>query len=105
MGRSDQNTGFFCAHCGRKVRSLTNGSYRNHCPFCLWSRHVDRTPGDRAHPCRGLMEPVAVERTSRGWRIIHRCRACDARRPNRIAERTDQPDDLDCVIDLPVVAV
>ncbi|WDF05905.1 RNHCP domain-containing protein [Shouchella hunanensis] len=34
-----------------------NGSYRNHCPFCLYSKHQDIIPGDRASTCGGLMEP------------------------------------------------
>lgn len=35
-------------------------SHRNHCPNCLYSLHVDITPGDRAADCGGIMEPVAV---------------------------------------------
>ncbi|MBR6751902.1 MAG: RNHCP domain-containing protein, partial [Alphaproteobacteria bacterium] len=35
---------FTCAHCGAEV--FGNG-YTNHCPKCLWSRHVDNNPGDR----------------------------------------------------------
>lgn len=35
---------FICAHCGTHVRG--NG-YTNHCPECLWSKHVDNNPGDR----------------------------------------------------------
>ena len=37
--------GFFCAHCGKWVPPLGYSS-RNHCPFCLWSLHVDINPGD-----------------------------------------------------------
>ncbi|HLL91284.1 MAG TPA: RNHCP domain-containing protein, partial [Tepidisphaeraceae bacterium] len=57
---------FTCGHCGRSVRG--NG-YTNHCPGCLWSRHVDVNPGDRAAACGGLMEPVAVASTRHRYTI------------------------------------
>jgi DNA-directed RNA polymerase subunit RPC12/RpoP len=42
---------FFCLRCGVIVSStyeLSGVRNRNHCPYCLWSRHLDwRTPGDR----------------------------------------------------------
>lgn len=100
MGRSRQNAGFVCARCRRRVEPLTNGSYRNHCPHCLWSRHVDVVPGDRACACRGLMEPVAAQRSGRGMRVVHRCCACGAVRVNRAAEMTAQPDDVEVLIEL-----
>ena len=41
MKRFTKNdSGFTCAHCGREVEALGYTS-RNHCPFCLWSLHVD----------------------------------------------------------------
>ncbi len=49
---------FACERCGLFVRG--NG-YTNHCPQCLWSKHVDVNPGDRQETCRGLMEPVGME--------------------------------------------
>ena len=43
MSRKSENTGFTCSHCGKPVVALTNGSYRNHCPFacilCMWINH------------------------------------------------------------------
>src|SRR3954452_24116834 len=48
---------FTCGNCGAAVRG--NG-YTNHCPRCLWSRHVDVDPGDRAADCGALMRPVGV---------------------------------------------
>jgi hypothetical protein len=51
------------------VLPLSTGSYRNHCPACLWSKHVDVQPGDRAATCRGLMRPDRVE-TRRGKGLI-----------------------------------
>ena len=41
MSRKSENTGFICAYCGADAKPLTNGSYRNHCPLCLHSLHVD----------------------------------------------------------------
>ncbi len=100
MGRSEENTGFVCAHCSSQVQPLTNGSYRNHCPVCLWSRHVDHKPGDRANPCGGLMEPVGVRQTGKGLQLVHRCDACGAVRVNRMADRTRQPDEIERIVEL-----
>ena len=52
---------FPCRVCGRLVTPEGAGSsHRNHRPNCLYSLHVDITPGDRAADCGGIMEPVAV---------------------------------------------
>ena len=60
--------------------------HRNHCPGCLWSRHLDNTPGDRSAGCSGSMEPIAVcVRADGEWALIHRCAACATMRVNRIA--------------------
>jgi RNHCP domain-containing protein len=84
------------------VPPLTNGSYRNHCPRCLYSRHVDEVPGDRASGCGGLMRPVALRvGTAKGMQLVHRCERCGARRVNRVARDTDAPDDLAAVLRLP----
>jgi DNA-directed RNA polymerase subunit RPC12/RpoP len=69
---------FVCGHCGKSVEPLEKGSYRNHCPECLWSRHVDRDgPGDRLSECLGMMKPVAIDSTGKkGWMIVHTCEKC-----------------------------
>lgn len=100
MGRSAQNRGFRCVVCERDVEPLTNGSYRNHCPFCLSSLHVDVEPGDRRASCGGVMDAVALRRPRKGPQIVHRCRRCGAQRLNRVAEDTEQPDELDALIRL-----
>jgi len=64
---------FVCGHCGKKVKG--NG-YTNHCPRCLWSRHVDVYPGDRSEPCGGLMEPVGLELSKGVYHILHQCQTC-----------------------------
>jgi len=93
--RAHENAWFRCAVCGAEVEPLTNGSYRNHCPNCLWSLHVDRVPGDRDSDCGGAMEPVALQRGRKRIQIEHCCVACGAKRLNRVAEDTLQPDDID----------
>ena len=86
--------GFFCAHRGKWVPPLGYSS-RNHCPFCLWSLHVDINPGDRLSECGGLMEPVSAEPDAKkGYVITHRCVKCGAVRRNRAALSGEQSDDI-----------
>ena len=94
MARRDENTGFICAYCGQNILALTNGSYRNHCPICLHSLHVDQKPGDRASKCHGLMRPIGLQfRSKKGWQLVHCCVSCAAVSVCRIATDTVQPDD------------
>jgi hypothetical protein len=73
---------FICEHCA----SLVEGSgYTNHCPNCLWSKHVDVNPGDRKAICNGLMKPVSVERKKDEYIIIHRCELCRTTKKNKTA--------------------
>lgn len=82
----------------QEAEVIADGSYRNHCPVCLWSRHVDNDPGDRASACRGLMLPGwTAWRPGKGLVIMHCCVRCGFIRANRIASDTDQPDDIDAV--------
>ena len=92
---------FLCANCGREVQPLGYSS-RNHCPFCLWSLHLDINPGDRASECGGKMMPLRVETDSRrGFVIVHKCTKCGELRRNRAAhEAKVQPDDLRLLIRL-----
>ena len=76
---------FICGHCGKEVLPMGSSS-RNHCPFCLWSLHVDNLPGDRANPCRGELEPIRVEPDpKKGFVIVHRCEKCGEIRRNKAA--------------------
>lgn len=63
---------FTCEHCGALV--LGTG-YTNHCPVCLWSKHVDTHPGDRAALCLALMEPIGLL-VGKEWIIVHKCQKC-----------------------------
>ena len=79
---------FRCRHCRLDVSLDAPGTaHRNHCPACLWSRHLDGArPGDRAADCGATMEPLAIAvRRDGEWLIVHRCTACDAIDLNRIA--------------------
>ena len=77
---------FRCARCGTEVRG---DGFTNHCPRCLWSRHVDVAPGDRRDECRGMMRPVVVEPGRKAWTIVHRCESCGFERRNRSAPADD----------------
>ncbi len=102
MSKKAQNSGFDCENCGAAVLAVTNGSYRNHCPFCLHSLHVDETPGDRRSSCGALMPPVGITRHNRkGPQIVHRCSRCCAESVNRVASDTVQPDDAGILEALP----
>ena len=99
MSRRNENTGFTCAHCGRAVPALTNGSYRNHCPYCLYSLHTDNIPGDRMNACHGLMKPVDIcFHGKKGYQLVHRCQTCGVEKRNRLALDSDCPDDMDAII-------
>lgn len=92
MGFIARNDGFVCENCHKKVAPIVSGgSYRNHCPFCLFSKHVDGpVPGDRVEPCHGLMEPIAVTTRRTGEFVLtHRCLKCHFERFNRIAGDDD----------------
>ncbi len=84
---------FNCAHCGAVVHG--NG-YTNHCPKCLWSRHVDNNPGDRAATCGGMMQPVAVESDGERFVITHKCEICGKEK----RQRTSDNDDMNAIIEL-----
>ena len=78
---------FICENCGLAVPPLPSGGvHRNHCPYCLSSKHVDLKSGDRRSACRGIMDPVGVwVKENRDWALLHRCRRCGFIRANRIA--------------------
>jgi hypothetical protein len=73
---------FVCVQCGVAVRGT---GYTNHCPRCLWSRHVDVYPGDRSAACGSMMEPIGVAVERDGYTITHRCVTCGVTRRNRSA--------------------
>ena len=87
---------FICENCGRQVPKL-GYSCRNHCPYCLYSKHVDIDRGDRLEDCHGLLEPIGIESNSKkGYIIIFKCQKCGKIRKNKAAE----DDDMDKIIAL-----
>lgn len=93
------NRDFHCAHCKQYVSSdylLSGVQNRNHCPHCLWSRHMDLyKAGDRLSACRGQMRPVGLTLKRRFKRyelrpagelmLVHQCTGCGEVSINRIA--------------------
>lgn len=81
---------FVCEHCGIAVEPLGKGTYRDHCPECLSSKHVDRDgPGDRLSSCKGILKPVAIDQDAKkGFVIVYECEKCRKSSRNRAA-----PDD------------
>ncbi len=78
---------FVCEHCGKEV---IGDGYTNHCPNCLWSKHVDKDPGDRLEACGGMMKPISVEGGTPDYVITHRCENCGFTRRNK-AQKMDDP--------------
>ncbi len=96
MSRAAEDTAFTCAQCGRAVVRHPAGSYRNHCPWCLFSRHVDVSPGDRASTCLGLMTLIGLEHSGKkGFVLLHRCERCGHVDRNKAAP----DDDVDRLIE------
>ena len=82
---------FNCAHCGAVVHG--NG-YTNHCPHCLYSRHVDNNPGDRLATCGGMMRPISVELSGDKYIITHKCEICGKTK----RQHTSENDSIDAII-------
>lgn len=76
---------FICEVCGSKVSRL-NYTARDHCNNCLSSKHVDINPGDRSESCKGILDPIAIEKGKKDtYKIIYKCRKCGAIRKNVMA--------------------
>lgn len=82
---------FTCEHCGY---SVVGDGYTNHCPKCLWSKHVDVNPGDRHASCKGLMKPATVEKETGEYVLTHECVKCGHRKRNKVGKQ----DEFDQVI-------
>ncbi len=90
---------FDCCHCGRRISAdplLSGVNHRNHCPHCLWSRHMDLlAPGDRLCACKAPMLPIglAFKPVNKKYspagpgelQLVHRCSGCGAVSLNRVA--------------------
>lgn len=79
---------FTCSHCGKKVSRL-HYSARDHCPYCLYSKHVDILPGDRMNHCLGLLKPVGIEKFRNTFKIVYKCEKCGQSHKNIMANDDD----------------
>lgn len=94
--------GFGCDHCHEwaPINEEMGTHNRNHCPHCLWSKHLDdTTPGDRKSDCKQGMRPIALtfkgesadkyatapEQQLGELMLVHECVRGDQIRINRIA--------------------
>ncbi len=91
----DEN--FVCENCGKEVSTL-NYTARDHCPYCLYSKHVDINPGDRANECKGLLKPVGIEKFKDTYKILYKCTKCNNEHKNIMAN----DDDMDLIINLSI---
>jgi DNA-directed RNA polymerase subunit RPC12/RpoP len=82
---------FTCENCRAKVEPLGKGTYRDHCPRCLFSKHVDdRGPGDRQSECKGLLMPTGIDQDAKkGFLITYQCTRCKRTSRNRAAHDDD----------------
>lgn len=95
-----RNETFTCEACARIVPPAPSGC-RNHCPYCLTSKHVDVFPGDRENPCGSLMDAVGYElNAKKGLVLTFRCRRCAALTRNRASREGEAPDDYDKILAL-----
>ncbi len=99
QGDPSAEMSFRCVHCGAQVAASPHYAgvlNRNHCPYCLWSRHLDLfTAGDRLCACKAPMRPVGLTLKQSPKRyarpdsgelmLIHACVECSRVSINRIA--------------------
>ncbi len=86
---------FTCEHCGEEVTPL-GYTARDHCPYCLYSKHVDIMPGDRANTCKGLLAPVGLEKFKDTYKILYKCETCGEPHKNIMAK----DDNMNLIITL-----
>jgi DNA-directed RNA polymerase subunit RPC12/RpoP len=103
----ERHQDFKCGRCHNHVSAepfISGVQNRNHCPYCLWSRHVDlHKAGDRLAACKGQMEPIGLtlKQIHKKYAspddgelmLIHRCLECGKVSINRIAA-DDVPEAL-----------
>lgn len=87
----DEN--FICENCHKEVKKL-GYTARDHCPYCLYSKHVDINPGDRQNSCQGLLKPIGFEKFKDTYKILYRCEKCGEDHKNIIAK----DDDMNMII-------
>jgi len=84
---------FTCENCGFIMKGT---GYTNHCSKCLWSKHVDINPGDRAEACGGMMKPIKVVFEKGEYMITHKCIKCGFERRKKV----EREDNFDKVVEI-----
>jgi hypothetical protein len=94
---------FVCMVCHNFVSAdaaFSGVRNRNHCPYCLSSRHLDLfEAGDRLSACKSSMRPIALtlKKTAKRYSsathgelmLVHVCEECGKPSINRIAADDD----------------
>ena len=86
---------FICENCNKKVERLEY-SARDHCNYCLYSKHVDIMPGDRNNQCLGLLKPIGIEKYRDTYKIVYQCQKCKELHRNIMAN----DDNMELIIEL-----
>jgi hypothetical protein len=103
--KSEKCNNFSCSNCKSFIgdNEQMGTRWRNHCPVCLYSKHVDlNTPGDRKAECKSRMEPIGLTLKKEGFNeygeervgelmLVHRCcnEGCGKISINRLAGDDD----------------
>ena len=93
-----RNESFICEHCNKEV-SKSSYTARDHCPYCLYSKHVDINPGDRLNTCHGLLKPIGIEKFKDTYKIIYKCEKCHQTHKNI----TEKDDSIEKIIELSII--
>lgn len=94
---------FVCVQCDNFVSAqvaVSGVHNRNHCPYCLSSRHLDLyAAGDRLAACKARMKPIGLTlkrqhkkyaRFDQGeLMLVHHCEECGRLAINRVAADDD----------------
>ena len=91
--KNDEN--FICDYCGKEVLPLKYTS-RDHCPYCICSKHVDINPGDRQNTCQGKLKPIEIEKYRDTYKIVYKCENCGELHKNIMAS----DDDMEKIIEI-----
>ncbi len=87
---------FTCLVCGAAVTPLKYTA-RDHCPSCLSSIHVDINPGDRACICKGILNPIGIDKGKKeNLKIVYKCEKCGMIKRNIMAK----DDDFDKILEV-----
>jgi DNA-directed RNA polymerase subunit RPC12/RpoP len=115
--RRSLNPDFKCVHCRAHVVAdpfFSGVQHRNHCPYCLWSRHLDhQKAGDRLSACKAGMRPIGLtyKRIRKKYgdqrgemMLVHLCMDCGKISLNRVAA-DDDSEMLAILMTIPATSV